>query len=165
LPKSRGTAAIRFAVSDAFDYIEHGPLPIKVFVSYTNPDFDKVTWIYRRLKDNRFVPWIDKVDLRPGFSWDKAIETAISECDCVLSCLSDIAVKRLSYFQKETRLAVARYDSVGEPFIIPLRFDNCELPKEFVKRKIQHLTYDPVHDDWWDKLLGTLRSIDIRMGS
>lgn len=156
------TESIRFAVRDAFDDLEHGPHPVKVFVSYTNPDFEKVNWVYRRLKDHRFVPWLDKIDLRVGYTWDKAIEDAIADCDCVLSCLSDIAVKRLGYFQKETRLAVARYDKVGDPFIIPLRFDNCALPKEFVKRKIQHLTYDSLHDDWWEKLVWTLRSIDIR---
>jgi hypothetical protein len=76
--------------------IENAPCPVRVFMSYTNPDFDKVTWIYRRLKDNGFIPWIDRVDIRPGYPWDKEIDKAISECDCVLSCLSDIAVKRLS---------------------------------------------------------------------
>jgi hypothetical protein len=70
-------------------------------------------------------------------------------------------VKRLSYFQRETEVAVERYDKIGEPFIIPLLFDNCEMPREFVERKIQHIRYDPLHDDWWKKLVGTLRSIDV----
>src|SRR5258706_4205506 len=155
------TEAIRFNVQQAFSDIERAPHPVRVFMSYTNPDFDKVTWIYRRLKDNGFIPWIDRVDLQPGYAWDKAIDTAINECDCVLTCLSDIAVRRLSYFQRETELAVQRYDKARAPVIIPLLFDNCDLPTEFVKRKIQHITYDPIHDDWWKKLVGTLKSIDL----
>jgi len=132
--------------------------PIRVFVSYTNPDFDKVTWIYRLLRDNGFVPWMDRLDLQPGYAWDKEIERVIRECDFVLSCLSDIAVKRLGYFQTETRLAIARHDLVGDPFIVPLRFDNCDMPAEFVARNIQHITYDPLHEDWWTMLLRTLTS-------
>lgn len=155
------TEAIRFTVKQAFLDLDKVQYPIKVFMSYTNPDFDKVTWIHRRLQDNGFVPWIDRVDIQPGYAWDKEIDRAINQCDCVLSCLSDIAVKRLSYFQRETELAVERYDKVGEPFIIPLLFDNCDMPKEFTERRIHHISYDPLHDDWWKKLVGTLRSIDL----
>jgi ActR/RegA family two-component response regulator len=161
LPKATHsfTQAIRFSVSQAFLDIERAPCPVRVFISYTNPDFDKVTWIYRRLKDNGFIPWIDKIDLQPGDAWDREIDKAIGECDCVVSCLSDIAVKRLSYFQRETQLAVARYDQLGQPFIIPLLFEKCDMPTEFIDRKIHHLTYDAFHDDWWTKLVSTLRSI------
>lgn len=132
--------------------------PIKIFISYTKPDFDKVTWIYRRLKDNGFLPWIDIINIPPGYPWDKEIEKAINDCDYFLSCLSDISVKRLSYFQAETKMAVARYDIIGEPFILPLLFDNCAMPKEFADRNIHYINYDPFHDDWWTLLLMTLRS-------
>lgn len=159
--KSTSRESLRFSVGRAFDDLERAPYPVRVFVSYTNPDFDKVTWIYRRLKDNGFYPWIDKIDLQPGYAWDKGIESAINASDCVLSCLSDIAVKRLSFFQRETEMAVERYDKVGEPFIIPILFDNCDMPKEFVERRIQHIKYDSFHDDWWLKLVTTLRSIDL----
>jgi len=159
---TKSNNSIRFNVNEAFHDIEHGSHPVKVFVSYTNPDLDKVYWIYRRLKDNGFVPWLDKVDLRAGYAWDKEIQAAIKNCDCVLVCLSDLGTKRLSYFQREIQLSVARFDKIGDPFIIPLLFDDCALPKEFVKRKIQSLTYDSLRDDWWEMLVGTLRSIDLK---
>jgi CheY-like chemotaxis protein len=138
--------------------LEQEHSPIKIFISYTNPDFDKVTWIYRLLKGDGFVPWIDKFDIRPGYTWNREIENAINECDFFLSCLSDIALKRLGYFQTETKLAVIKHDIVGEPFILPLIFDNCQMPPEFIERNLQYINYDPLHDDWWTKLLRTLRS-------
>jgi CheY-like chemotaxis protein len=90
LPKAGKSSreSLRFNVSQAFADIARAPHPVRVFISYTNPDFDKVTWIYRRLQDNGFVPWIDKTDLQPGYAWDKGIEIAINESDCVLSLIS-----------------------------------------------------------------------------
>jgi CheY-like chemotaxis protein len=170
LPKTQKlTEPLRFAVSQAFKDIELEQLkrrlkvltrnPIRVFISYTNPDFEKVHWIYSRLKDNNsFKPWMADRDMFPGANWKKQVQQAIDDCHFVLSCLSDISVKRLSYFRTETRLAAAKHDQVGEPFIIPLKFDNCEMPREFTKRNIQCISYDSLHDDWWLKLLKTLRS-------
>lgn len=132
--------------------------PVSIFVSYTSPDFEKVAWIYYRLLDNGFAPWMDKHEIPPGYAWDKEIEKVIGESDFVLSCLSDIAVRRRSHFEIETRLAVARHDLVGEPFIIPLLLDDCEMPPEFVERNIQHISYTPFHGEWWELLLKTLRS-------
>lgn len=138
--------------------LEQEHSPVKIFISYTNPDFDKVTWIHRLLKDNGFAPWIDKLDVPIGYEWDEEIKKAINDSDFFLSCLSDIAVKRLGYFQTETRLAVLKHDVVGAPFILPLRFDNSDMPAEFVERNIQHINYDPFHYEWWTMLLRTLRS-------
>jgi CheY-like chemotaxis protein len=138
--------------------LEQEHSPTKIFISYTNPDYDKVALIYRLLKEHGFVPWIDKFDIRGGFTWDKEIESAINECDFFLSCLSDIAVKRLGYFQTETKLGVIKHDIVGEPFIVPLIFDNCAMPTEFIERKLHYINYQPEYDDWWIRLLRTLRS-------
>jgi CheY-like chemotaxis protein len=131
--------------------------PTRVFISYANPNLETVNWIYWRLKENGFAPWMAKQDLLGGYAWDKQIEQAIDECDFFLSCLSDIAVKRTGYFQTETRLALAKHDRVGDPFILPLRLDQCELPVEFVKRNIQYISYDD-NGDWWERLLKTLRA-------
>jgi len=160
--------SLRFTVAQAFKDIEVEELknkitilsrnPIKVFISYTNPDFDKVNWVYRRLKDHGFNPWMDQLDMLVGYNWKKQVEQAINDSHFVLSCLSDISVKRLGFFQTETHLAIAKHDRVGEPFILPLKFDNCEMPIEFVERNIQYINFDSLHDDWWLKLLKTLRS-------
>ena len=169
LPKVRSTGeSLRFTVSQAFKDIEMEQLkrrmkilsrnPIKIFISYTNPDFEKVYWIYWRLKGDGFKPWIDRQDLLAGADWKEQVQQSIGDCHFFLSCLSDISVKRLGYFRTETRLAVKKQDLVGHPFILPLKFDNSEMPKEFTKRNIQYLSYDAFHDDWWVKLLKTLRS-------
>jgi CheY-like chemotaxis protein len=160
--------SLRFTVSEAFKDIELEQLrrkisiftrnPIKIFISYTNPDSEKVHWIYWRLKDDGFKPWMDQIDILAGANWKKQVQQAIDDCHFFLSCLSDISVKRLSYFRTETRLAITKQDRVGDPFILPLKFDDCEMPKEFAKRNIQCLNYDGFHNDWWLKLLKTLRS-------
>jgi CheY-like chemotaxis protein len=151
--------SIRFNLSQAFHSLDQSPHPVSVFISYTKPDFEKVTWIHRRLKDNGFIPWIATNDVGPGDAWDEKIEMAIKQCDCFVSCLSDIAVKRLGHFQREIELVIERYDTSRKPLIIPLLLENCDMPRQFAERKIQHLVYDPFHDDWWTRLVTALRAI------
>ncbi len=137
--------------------LERESNPIKVFISYASPNYPEVNWIYRRLEDNGFVPWMAKRSVPLGHNWEEEIDNAIDEADFFLSCLSEIAVKRLGYLQNEIELAVKKHDHVGAPFILPLLLDKCNMPGEFVERSIQYIEMDE-NDEWWKRLERTLRS-------
>lgn len=131
--------------------------PVRIFISYTSSDSHVAIGIYHRLKDNGYSPWIDQRDLIAGRNFEREIQKAIKESDFFISCVSVVAVER-PFFELETQLAVARHDEIGEPFVLPIRVDESELPAQFVARKLQSLKYSTRDDDWWHRLVRALKT-------
>jgi CheY-like chemotaxis protein len=153
LPKSRLSSIL-----DKLQmWVELERNPIKVFISYANQDSHIAMGIYMRLEADGFTPWIDKRNLFAALNWQEQLRDAIKDSDFVISCLSNCAVER-PWFKIETQLAIARHDQVGEPFVVPIRFGPCELPVEFVERKLYCINYHEDHDEWWNRVVKTLRS-------
>ena len=50
---------------------------MKIFLSYTRDDQDKVKPFYEDLKNRKFTPWMDFFDLLPGMSWNDEIKSHI----------------------------------------------------------------------------------------
>jgi hypothetical protein len=59
------------------------------------------------------------------------IPRAISESDVFLACLSKAAALKQGYIQKEFRLALVAYSErpPGKVFLIPVKLDDCEIPR------------------------------------
>ncbi len=66
-----------------------------------------------------------------GQDWDLEIEKAVESADVVIVCLSKRSLTKEGYVQKEIRkvLDIALEKPEDTIYIVPLRLDDCELPR------------------------------------
>jgi hypothetical protein len=101
-----------------------------VFLCHSSGDKERVRALYRHLKADSIRCWFDEVDLLPGQKWRYEIERAIRHSRFVLACLSRASITKAGFVQKElkTALDVADEQPEGSTFLIPVRFEECEIP-------------------------------------
>lgn len=104
--------------------------PLTVFLCHASADKNAVELLYERLSANRIKPWLDKKDLLPGKEWEAEIQKALRAADVVLVCLSNHAVTKTGFVQKEIRYAldIADQQPEGAIFLIPVKMEECEVP-------------------------------------
>jgi hypothetical protein len=107
--------------------------PIQIFLCHASEDRAMVLEIYDRLKSLGYTPWLDKRDLLPGQNWPLEIQMAIEASDFVLVCLSKNSVTKRGYVQREFKLVLDVPTEIpeGTIYAIPVRFDDCTIPKQF----------------------------------
>lgn len=117
-----------------------------VFLAYAEEDRALVRKLEKALRRAGFEPWMDKQKLLPGQNWPRAIERAIEISDFFIGCFSTRSVLKRGYFQSELRYAleVATRVPLEDTFIIPIRFNECELPRQIAKT----LHYIDLFPDW-----------------
>lgn len=109
------------------------PRPLRVFLCHASQDKPIVRELYQRLKAEDWIdPWLDKAKLLPGQDWELVIEKAVDDSDVVIVCLSSQSVTKEGFVQREIRYA---YDLALEKpedtiFLIPLRLDDCIVPRK-----------------------------------
>ncbi len=111
---------------------EPDPAAGHVFISYARDDAAEVDRLQQRLEAAGIRVWRDTADLWPGEDWAAKIRQAITDDALVfVACFSSrsIAMER-TYQNQEVRLAVEqmRLRVPGEPWLIPVRLDDCEIP-------------------------------------
>jgi formylglycine-generating enzyme required for sulfatase activity len=104
---------------------------LQVFLCHSSGDKAPVRELYHRLEKDNFTAWLDEEDLLPGQRWDLEIPKAIRKCDVILVCLSQAAVDKAGYVQKEIRFAldIAEEQPEGSIYIIPVRLEECIVPE------------------------------------
>lgn len=115
---------------------------LRIFLCHSSKDKSIVRELYRRLTAVDWaIPWLDEEDLLPGQDWDMEIEKAIETTDVVIVCISNNSVNKEGYIQREIKfvLDIALEKLEGAIFVIPLRLDNCEIPRRL--RSYQYLDY------------------------
>src|SRR5512143_1939911 len=108
------------------------PRRLQVFLCHASQDKAKVRELNRRLLAEPWIdPWLDEEKLLPGQDWDLEIEKAVEASDAVIVCISKQSVTKEGYIQKEIRkvLDIALEKPDETIFIIPLRLDECDLPR------------------------------------
>lgn len=128
---------------------------LKVFICHSSSDKPAARELYRRLKAEGFVPWLDEEDLLPGQNWKRVIPSAVADAHVVVVCLSNTAVTKQGFVQKEIGYAL---DVAGEQpedtiFIIPVRLEECKVPDRLSEWQWVDL-YEP---RGYDRLLRSLR--------
>jgi hypothetical protein len=103
-----------------------------VFISYVHEDSYKVGRLQQMLESAGIPVWRDTANLWPGEDWRAKIRHAISDNALVfIACFSRASLARRKSFQNE-ELALAieqlRLRPPEEPWLIPVRFDDCEIP-------------------------------------
>lgn len=104
---------------------------LKVFLCHASGDKEEVRELYHRLKADGFIPWLDEEDLLPGQDWKLEIPKAVRSSDVVLVCLSENAITKRGYVQREIRIALDEAEEVpeGTIYLIPARLDHCTIPE------------------------------------
>lgn len=116
---------------------------LRVFLCHASQDKPIVRELYQRLLAEGWIdPWLDEEKLLPGQDWDMEIEKAVESADVVIVFLSSNSVSREGYIQKELRyvLDMALEKPEGAIFVIPLRLDDCQIPRRL--RAWQILDYN-----------------------
>ena len=137
---------------------------LRVFLCHASQDKPIVRGLYQRLGAEGWIdPWLDEEKLLPGQDWDLEIEKAVEAADAVIVCVSNRSVTKEGYVQKEIRkvLDIALEKPEETIFIIPLRFDECELPRRL--RTWQYVDYFPAaqQNRAYQRLL---QSLQVRFG-
>jgi hypothetical protein len=105
---------------------------LKVFLCYASQDKRIVHTLYQRLTTEEWLePWLDAKKLLPGQDWQVEIKNAVETADNVIIFLSGTSINKDGFIQKELRFAkdVALEKSEGSVFLIPLRLDDCQVPR------------------------------------
>lgn len=106
--------------------------PLKVFLCHASQDKPIVRELHQRLKTEDWIEiWLDEKNLLLGDDWRSTIEEAVETSDIVIICLSSNSVNKEGFVQKEMRYAreISLEKPEGTIFIIPLRFDECDVPR------------------------------------
>jgi hypothetical protein len=102
------------------------------FISYVREDSAQVDRLQRTLQAAGIPVWRDTADLWPGEDWRAKIRSAITGNALVfIACFSWASLARSrSYQNEELTLAIEqlRLRSPDEPWLIPVRLDDCEIP-------------------------------------
>jgi len=133
---------------------------LKVFLCHASQDKPIVRDLHQRLSSEGWIdPWLDEENILAGQEWEYEIEKAVESADVVIVLLSSVSVNKEGYIQKEIRYAldIALEKPEGTIFIIPLRLDNCAVPRKI--KHWQYVDYFPSERlDWaYKKILDSLR--------
>lgn len=104
--------------------------PLKVFLCHASTDKPKVRDLYRYLKKRGIQPWFDEEDLVGGQDWQIEIPKALATSDAIIICLTKNSVDKEGYIQKEIKFALDKALEMpeGRIFLIPVKFEECEVP-------------------------------------
>jgi hypothetical protein len=117
---------------------------LRVFLCHASQDKPAVRDLNQKLlAENWIDPWLDEDRLLPGQDWNLEIEKAVESSDVVLVFVSSVSVAKEGYVQKELRrvLDIALEKVEGAIFVIPIRLDECEMPRKL--KDVQGLKYYP----------------------
>jgi hypothetical protein len=133
---------------------------LRVFLCHASQDKPVVRDLYQRLKSETWIdPWLDEEKLLPGQDWNLEIEKAVESSDAVIVCVSNTSVAKEGYVQKELRqvLNIALEKLEGAIFVLPVRLDDCPLPRQLRDRQALDYFPDSQQATAYDKLKTSLK--------
>jgi GAF domain-containing protein/ActR/RegA family two-component response regulator len=134
------------------------PTPLKVFLCYSKQDKDKVSLVYEKLNEQKYIePFLDDYNILGGLPWEQEIERQVKNSDVVIVCLSEKSLTRDGYIHKELKVALdtAERKPEGTIYIIPLRLENCKVPDRL--SRWQWIDYFDESGQGFHKLMQSLR--------
>lgn len=134
---------------------------LQVFICHASQDKPIARELYQHLFGEGWIdPWLDEEKLTPGMTGDMEIEKAVEASDAVIVCLSSKSVSKEGYIQRELKfvLDIAFEKPEGAIFVIPLRLDECQVPRRL--RTWQYVDYFPLNKAGiaYSKLLASLEA-------
>ena len=133
---------------------------LRVFLCHASQDKPVVRALYQRLYAEPWIdPWLDEERLLPGQDWNLEIEKAVESSDAVIVCVSKTSVSKEGYVQKELRkvLDIALEKLEGAIFVLPVKLEDCELPRQLRDRQALNYFPDSNRAAAYEKLKASLR--------
>lgn len=133
---------------------------LRVFLCHASQDKPVVRELYQRILAEKWIdPWLDEEKLLPGQDWNLEIEKAVETSDAVVVCVSSVSVAKEGYIQKELRraLRIAEEKLEGAIFVLPVRLDDCEKPRQLKDKQFLDYFPDTRRDAAFDKLKISLK--------
>ena len=129
----------------------------RIFIAYAVEDVRSALDLYSALENRGYEPWIDRRKLLPGQNWLRRIEDAISSSDFFIACFSGNSARKRGGFQAEIRYALdcARRMPLDDVFIIPVRLDDCRVPRA-ITRETQYVDLFPDFNAGFDRILAII---------
>jgi hypothetical protein len=118
------------------------------FFSYSREDLEFALRVAKDLKNAGANVWMDKLDIRPGQSWERRIDEALNACQRVLVILSPSSVDSDNVMGEVTVALDERKE------IIPVLYRDCTIP--FFLRPLNHVDFRTDYAQGLDELLDTL---------
>jgi hypothetical protein len=130
----------------------------QVFIAYAKEDAAPAERLYAALDGAGFSPWMDSRKLMPGQNWPRAIDNAIENSDFFVACFSTHSALKKGGFQAEIRYALdcARRVPLEDVFLIPVRLDECRVPRS-IQRELQYVDLFPNWHAGIGRLLAVMR--------
>src|SRR4051812_15772740 len=99
-----------------------------LFISYAVEDANLADWLARKLANEGYAVWMDRLKLLGGEPWPQDIDAAIKERTFrMIGLISEHSLKKPNP-SKERTLALKISRTRGIPdFLIPLKVDSAEL--------------------------------------
>jgi class 3 adenylate cyclase len=109
-----------------------GKPSIRAFLCHASEDKEQVGELYEKLRRDGIQAWLDKKDIKGGEEWKLVIEDSVRSSHVVLVCISSRSINKEGYLQKEIRcvLDVADEKPEGAIYVIPVRLENCDIPRQ-----------------------------------
>lgn len=113
----------------------------KIFLSHASEDQRRVLALFKKLEAAGYRPWTFQKKLIGGDKWRDRIKRAIRDSDAFIFCMSKASVSKRGVLVQELNLAkeIASEMFSSDIFIIPLKFDDCEVPEEL--KDLQFVNY------------------------
>jgi TIR domain len=118
------------------------------FFSYAHEDAEFALSLAKDLRAGGAAVWIDRLDIKPGERWDRAVEDALAKCPQMLVILSPAAVESTNVMD-EVSLALEEGKTV-----LPVIHRNCKVP--FRLRRLQRVDLTLNYKAGLGRLLETL---------
>jgi hypothetical protein len=130
----------------------------RVFLAYVDEDVRAAKRLYHAFEEHGFRPWLDKKKLMPGQNWPRAIETAIQTSDFFVACFSRRSMSKRGTFHSELRYALLCAEKIplDEIFFIPLRLDECTVPRRIAKQ-VQYVDLFPDWEAALDRVIAVMK--------
>ncbi len=135
---------------------------LQIFLCHSKEDKPRVREIFRRLIADGFDAWLDEERLKPGQDWELEIYKAVRNADIIMICLSRNSITKAGYVQKEIRIAldIADEQPEGAIFLIPVRFEDCQVPARLAKTQ----WVDLFAENGYERLRDSLRFRESSLG-
>ena len=100
----------------------------RIFVSYCREDVDSARLVSSALEAAGLDVWVDFARLDGGQRWKSTVSEAIKSSDFFVALLSENAINKRGYVQKEIREALEVLQTIPEDqsFFLPCRLEECQ---------------------------------------
>ena len=128
-----------------------------LFISYAIEDVALAEWLARKLVNQGYAVWFDRMKLLGGEPWPQDIDVAIKERTFrMLALLSEHSLKKPNPSKERTlALNIAKTRKIAD-FLIPLKVDSAELDW-----LTTDLTYLPFNNGWAEGWRSLLKKLEV----